>query len=294
MIQRNSSLLKDLIWQIEAGIDECIGDEPLNHFTEPPTGVVDKKSVKFDNKVTTDYSNSKPRNLNSVSDISSSPEPIISHSLPEAPRSNSSDTERAILNAVSISETTNSVSDLRAAVENFKECKLEKTAINTVFSDGELSSKVMLIGDVPGADEDRKGIPFIGSSGQLLDKMLASINLNRSSCYVTNLVFWRPPGDRAPTSDEIAVCMPFVKRHIELVSPELLVLLGGSVSKALLGMKESITKIHGQWFEYSTSKMVAPIVAIPLYHPVHLLSSPAYKRDAWHDLLKIKEKLTNK
>ena len=152
----------------------------------------------------------------------------------------------------------------------------------------------MFIGSAPGADEDRKGLPFSGTNGQFLNKILASINVDRSGCYLTNIVFWRPPGDREPTPEEIAACIPFAERHIELVSPDILVLLGGSASKTLLGMKESITKIHGQWFDYSTHRMVAPILAIPFYHPVHLLNSPVYKRDAWFDLLKIKQKLDEK
>ena len=166
--------------------------------------------------------------------------------------------------------------------------------MNTVFSDGNSSAKIMFIGTVPGADEDRKGLPFVGLGGQLLNKMLASINLNRSNCYMTNIIFWRPPGDRDPTENEIAVCLPFVERHIELVSPEIIVLLGGPTSKTLLGMKQSINKIHGQFFKYSTKKMTSPILTTLLYHPNNLLSSPASKQDAWRDLLKVKEKLFQK
>ena len=285
--------MKDLIWQIEAGIDECIGDTPLNCYEVLLTGASDHSSSRYE-QIADDYSELESRTLESVSPVSAALKPNINHTLLELNGSNGSDVEHAILSAAAISEATNSIMDLKTAVTNFNECKLHKTAINTVFADGDGSSNVMLIGDVPGATEDRNGIPFSGQSGQLLDKMLASINLDRSSCYITNLVFWRPPGDRAPTPDEIAVCIPFVKRHIELVSPKILILLGGTVSKVLLGMKQGITKIHGQWFEYSTSKMAAPVPAIPFYHPVNLLGSPAYKHEAWRDLLRIKARLANK
>ena len=290
MEQRKNSLLEYLIWQMEAGVDECIGDTALNWFADTPTEDFQYESSRFDQKV----NNQMEMNSGFSDDdssISGRTDSIISQSVP---KNITSDVERTVLSAIAISEAATSIPDLKLAVENFDACKLKKTAINTVFADGEPSSKIMLIGGVPGVDEDRKGLPFIGSSGQFLDKMLSSINLDRSCSYITNLVFWRPPGDREPTSDEIAVCIPFVKRHIELASPEILVLLGGSVSKTLLGMKEGITKIHGQWFEYSTPKMGAPISAIPLFHPENLLSSLAYKSDAWCDLLKIKEKLSNK
>jgi DNA polymerase len=267
MAQNNISLREDLIWQIEAGIDECVGDMPIDRFEKAPDNFINtSQAVK-----------------------SNSTQP-----LQKPPQNYGSAPERAILSAVTKAEATNSILDLRTAVENFEDCALKKTAINTVFSDGSPSAKIMFIGTVPGADEDRNGVPFSGLNGLLLDKILASIDLDRSSCYLTNIIFWRPPGDREPTLDEIGVCIPFVERHIELVLPDIIVLLGGPTSKILLGMKEGIMKIHGQFFEYSTSKMATPILAVPLYHPINLLSSPAYKQEVWRDLLKIREYLIQK
>ena len=294
MIQKDISLREDLIWHIEAGIDECIGEMPIDRFIKTPIEIIDEKSIQSDQKIMANFEGYQAQMSDNISDISQTLKPIVTQLLPEPPQSFGSVPERAVLSAVAMAGAANTILDLRTAVESFEECGLKKTAMNTVFADGNPSAKIMFIGVVPGADEDRKGLPFIGSSGQFLDKMLASIDLDRSSCYITNVVFWRPPGDRELTSDEIAACIPFVERHVELVSPEILVLLGGPVSKALLGMKEGITKIHGQWFDYSTPKMAAPILAIPLYHPANLISSPAYKPDVWRDLLKIKEKLAYK
>ncbi len=294
MATKNNSYRKNLIWQIEAGVDECIDETPFNRFTEKPIGIIEQKSNQFDQRIIPNSKGFQSQISDNISDNMQAAEPSGSQLLPQTKKGFSSDLERTVFSAVSIAGATNTISELMNAVEVFEECGLKKTAMNTVFADGNPSAKIMFIGAVPGADEDRTGLPFAGSKGQFLDKMLASIDLDRSSCYLTNLVFWRPPGDREPTPDEIAACIPFVERHVELVSPEMLVLLGGSVSKALLGMKESIAKLHGQWFDYSTPKMAAPILAIPFYHPANLLNSPVYKRDAWLDLLKIKQKLNEK
>jgi DNA polymerase len=149
----------------------------------------------------------------------------------------------------------------------------------------------MLIGEAPGADEDRIGRPFVGVSGQLLDRMLATVGLDRTKIYITNVLFWRPPGNRTPTPAEVAACLPFVERHVELVAPELLILAGNAAAKTLLLRNEGITRIHGKWFEYQTAGMPRPIPAMPIYHPAYLLRAPAQKRDAWRDLLQIQQRL---
>ena len=294
MIQNNIFLREGLIWQLESGIDECIGDIPIDRFAKTIIGVINHNSEQFDQKIMATYKGSFVKEKDNTTDTSQVVKSISTQPLQEPPQSYDSAPERAILSAVAMAGATNSILDLRTAVEDFEDCALKKTAMNTVFSDGSPSAKIMFIGTVPGADEDRKGIPFSGLSGLFLDKILASIDLDRSSCYLTNIIFWRPPGDREPTLNEVAVCIPFVERHIELVLPDIIVLLGGPASKALLGTNEGITKIHGQCFEYSTPKMAASILAVPLYHPINLLSSPAYKQDAWRDLLKIKERLSQK
>ena len=294
MDKNHTSLQEDIIWQIEAGIDESIGDIPINRFAEAKVENTDGKATQGDQNVMLNCEASLAQKSDNIDNISQVKEPIVNERLDLPLQSYGSVPERAVLAAVVAAESTNSISDLRIAVADFEGCVLKKTSMNTVFSDGNSSAKIMFIGTVPGADEDRKGLPFVGLGGRLLNKMLASINLDRSNCYMTNIIFWRPPGDREPTENEIAVCVPFVERHIELVSPEMIVLLGGPTAKILLGMKQSINKIHGQYFKYSTKKMTNPILATPLYHPNNLLSSPASKQDAWYDLLKVKEKLFQK
>ncbi|GGF18235.1 DNA polymerase [Aliidongia dinghuensis] len=181
---------------------------------------------------------------------------------------------------------------LRDAVLAFEGCALKKTATNTVFADGVPSGGLMLIGEAPGADEDRIGRPFVGVSGQLLDRMLAAIGRSRqSNVYITNTLFWRPPGNRKPTDSEIAICRPFVERHIALVRPRLLVLVGGTASAAMLPGSPGITRLRGQWLTLEVNGLAEPVQAIAMYHPSFLLRSPERKREAWADLLSIKTRL---
>ncbi len=149
----------------------------------------------------------------------------------------------------------------------------------------------MFVGEAPGADEDRQGLPFVGVSGQLLDRMTATIGLDRNSAYITNILPWRPPGNRPPQAAEIAACLPFIERHIEIVDPEILVLVGGTSAKTLLARNEGIMKLRGRWFSYSTPGLHRPVAAIATFHPAYLLRSPGQKREAWRDLLAIKERL---
>ena len=181
--------------------------------------------------------------------------------------------------------------ELVEAIHGFAGCALKETAANTVIQDGNPKARLMVIGEAPGAEEDRCGLPFVGPAGKLLDRMLAAIDLDRESVLITNIVFWRPPGNRNPSSHEIAACLPFVERHIELVDPDILVPLGAPAAKTLLARTEGITRMRGKWFAYSTPKMAAPIDAMPIFHPAYLLRSPAHKREAWRDLLAIKAKL---
>ena len=180
---------------------------------------------------------------------------------------------------------------LKAALAEFDGVPLRKTATNLVFADGNPAAKVMLVGEAPGADEDRQGLPFVGVSGQLLDRMMAAIGLDRTTFYITNVCFWRPPGNRKPTDAELAAQLPFVLRHIELVAPKVLVLVGGSSAQMLLGTNEGITRLRGRWFEYKAEGVDAPIPTLPIFHPAYLLRQPALKRETWRDLLKLKERL---
>ncbi|MBV8537709.1 MAG: uracil-DNA glycosylase [Alphaproteobacteria bacterium] len=197
----------------------------------------------------------------------------------------------AVASARALAAAATTVAELEAAVAGFDGCALKATATRLAFADGNPKAKVMFIGEAPGADEDRQGKPFVGVSGQLLDRMLGWINLDRSSAYVTNILFWRPPGNRPPTTAEIAACLPFVERHIELVAPQILVLVGGASAKALLNTQEGIMRLRGRWFEFTRPGLPRPIPAIATFHPAYLLRTPGQKRQAWQDLLAIKRRL---
>lgn len=161
--------------------------------------------------------------------------------------------------------------------------------MNLVFGDGNPDAGLMLVGEAPGADEDREGVPFVGVSGQLLDKMLAAIGRDRSSAYITNILPWRPPGNRKPDQAEVAMCLPFIRRHIEIVAPAVLVLVGGVAASTLLERREGITRLRGRWLTYSSGGGEIPALAI--FHPAYLLRQPALKQLAWQDLLTLKDRL---
>ncbi|MBR0650346.1 uracil-DNA glycosylase [Roseomonas terrae] len=183
--------------------------------------------------------------------------------------------------------------DLRDAIRAFDGSPLRDTATNLVFSDGDPAAGLMLIGEAPGGEEDRLGRPFVGPSGQLLDRMFASIGRSRDSggFYIANILPWRPPGNRTPTDAEIALFLPFVLRQIALVRPRHLVLLGGTSAKALLRVKEGITRLRGKWHRIPVDGL-GEVPALATLHPAYLLRTPAAKRDAWADLLMLRRSIT--
>lgn len=180
-----------------------------------------------------------------------------------------------------------SLSLLKNITSEYSNCALKKTAKNIVFSDGNPSSQVMLLGEAPGEEEDKIGKPFVGVAGKLLDKMLEAINLNRENTYLTNVVFWRPPGNRKPTEEEIGACIPFVMKHIELIKPRILILSGATAAKAIYQLNTGITQIRGVWRTLNLGENLN-INSIAIFHPAFLLRQPARKREAWEDLKKIK------
>jgi DNA polymerase len=195
--------------------------------------------------------------------------------------------------AAELAAAAGSLDALRNAMAGFEGSPLRETATNLVFADGAPGSGLMLIGEAPGADEDRLGRPFVGVSGRLLDRMLASVGLGRErDFYVTNILPFRPPGNRTPTDAEIALFLPFVLRHVELASPRVLVLLGGTAAKALLRSREGITRLRGRWHEVAPrGEGGVPWPALATLHPAYLLRNPAAKKDAWHDLLLLRRRL---
>ncbi|MDD9911882.1 MAG: uracil-DNA glycosylase [Alphaproteobacteria bacterium] len=182
------------------------------------------------------------------------------------------------------------LAELRAEVEAFEGCSLKQNATNTVFCDGNPEADIMLIGEAPGRDEDLQGKPFVGRSGQLLDKMLEAVGLNRGNVYISNMIFWRPPDNRTPLPQELASCQHFVLKHIQLVDPKLLVFVGGTSAKFLLNTQTGITKLRGKWHDFSIPGKAESIPALPLYHPAYLLRNPPAKKDAWTDLKILRQK----
>jgi uracil-DNA glycosylase len=183
-----------------------------------------------------------------------------------------------------------SLADLEAALAAFDGCGLKETALSLCFADGNPAARLMLIGEAPGAEEDRQGKPFVGASGKLLDRMLATIGLDRRSVYITNVIYWRPPGNRSPTQAEIAACQPFLERQIALLKPDLIVFVGGIAARALLGLSEGVTKLRGRRFTYAAPDGRS-IPAMVMFHPAYLLRTPGQKRLAWRDLLAIRSQL---
>ncbi|MDR3450617.1 MAG: uracil-DNA glycosylase [Alphaproteobacteria bacterium] len=254
-------MLADLEWQIEAGADEVIGEAPgLAGWTVKSAEPKREAAATAEAPLPT----AAPRPTASVTPF------------PAA----------AGFTAPHVAATT--IPELREELAKFEGCALRATAMNLVFADGDPSSPVMFIGEAPGEEEDRQGKPFVGTSGKLLDQMLAAAGMPRERVYISNVLFWRPPGNRTPTDAEIAACIPFVERHIALIKPKVLVLLGGVAAKSLLRTKEGITRMHGRWTTYNAAPeagLEAPIPCLPIYHPAYLLRQPATKRQAWNDMI---------
>lgn len=256
-----------LEWYLEAGVDETIGDTALDRVAA--SAAPSPSAVPADVEAPA----AKPSTAAAT--------PLLTPS------------EGAVGEACRAAAAAGSVDELRRILEEFEGCALKKTATNLVFGDGNPEADIIFIGEAPGAEEDRQGVPFVGPSGQLLDRMLASIGLDRTRFFISNTVFWRPPGNRNPTTGEMAVCMPFVERLIELVNPRIVVAVGGPAASSLLAQNVSVGRLRGRWFPYSSPGLARPIEATVIYHPAFLLRSPAQKRAAWQDLLGLKRKLAS-
>lgn len=193
-----------------------------------------------------------------------------------------------IAKAKELADAATSLDALREAVMTFDGCALKKTANKTVFADGNPTASVMLVGEAPGADEDREGIPFCGMSGKLLDKALATIGLSRQeNLYITNTLFWRPPGNRRPSDEELMMCAPFLEKHIALIKPKILILAGSTATTSLLKSQEGITKLRGKLHHYTNPYLAESIPALVVYHPSYLLRQPSQKASLWQDLLRL-------
>ncbi len=200
-----------------------------------------------------------------------------------------------VAKAKKAADAAKTLPELRKAVENFDGCNLKKMATNTVFCDGSPTSKVMVIGEAPGNHEDLQGIPFCGDSGKVLDGMFRGINMTREkNFYITNVIFWRPPGNRRPTDEELAICRPFVERHIQLLNPEVLVLVGATSMAAVLGITDPISSVRGKFMDFAPKFLSRKIKTFVVFHPSYLMRQSSKKKLAWHDMLALEQFLKDK
>ena len=254
-----------LAFYLEAGVDCALTEEPVNRLSDPD--------------VIPGLRETAPPNLVRTTPVA----------IPAARSEAALAPEAAILSAREAARTAPTLEALRDLLEKFDGCALKSTATRLVFADGNPQARIMFVGEAPGREEDIEGLPFVGRSGKLLDRMIAAIGLDRSSAYIANVIPWRPPGNRTPTPQETQICLPFIQRQIELVNPDVLVTLGNPSTQTLLSTREGIMKTRGRWFDYDTGTRV--IRAIATFHPAYLLRSPSYKRMAWQDLRAIAKAL---
>lgn len=286
-MQQEQGLVELLKWYVDSGIDEALEKEPVNRLAPKPAPLA-------------------PRPSEQSAVAPAAPQPVAAPPVgvtggpdrsSQAELISREETTRSAREAAAAAST---LAELRDALANFDGCALKKTAKNLVFADGNPEGALMIVGEAPGGEEDRQGLPFVGPAGKLLNLMLNSIGLDRDQVYFTNILPWRPPGNRSPTDSEIAACLPFVKRHIELVTPKILVLVGGTAAKTLLDKSQGIMRLRGHWYSYEmsgqmpgeSSETIGPIDTRALLHPAYLLRSPAQKRETWMDLLEIRQRLT--
>jgi uracil-DNA glycosylase len=250
-----------LAFYLEAGVDCALDEEPSNRLADAASAVREAAPAQ------------PPRTI-AVAATRAEPAPA-----PEA----------AIASAREAARTAPTLEVLRELLEKFDGCALKHTATRLVFADGNPKARIMFVGEAPGRDEDLEGLPFVGRSGKLLDRMIAAIGLDRGKAYIANVIPWRPPGNRTPTPQETQICLPFIQRQIELVNPDILVTLGNPSTQTLLSTREGIMRTRGKWFDYDTGSRV--VRAMATFHPAYLLRSPSYKRMSWQDLRAIAKAL---
>jgi uracil-DNA glycosylase family 4 len=256
--ERAPTVRQLLAFYLEAGVDCALTEAPVNRLSDPEIPTASRETP--------------------------SREPVRATPAVVAPARGEAALapEAAIMSAREAARTAPSLEALRGLLETFDGCALKFTATRLVFADGNPGARVMFVGEAPGREEDIEGLPFVGRSGKLLDRMMAAIGLDRTTAYIANVIPWRPPGNRTPTPQETQICLPFIQRQIELVNPDVLVTLGNPSTQTLLSTREGIMKTRGRWFKYDTGTRVIP--ALATFHPAYLLRSPSYKRLSWQDL----------
>jgi DNA polymerase len=253
-----------LAFYLEAGVDCALTESPVNRLSDPDIDPAPREAT---------------------------PAPLrtMANTIPPSRSEAAPAPEVAILSAREAARTAPTLEALRALLENFDGCALKSTATRLVFADGNPQARIMFVGEAPGREEDIEGLPFVGRSGKLLDRMISAIGLDRSSVYIANVIPWRPPGNRTPTPQETQICLPFIQRQIELVNPDILVTLGNPSTQTLLQTRDGIMKSRGRWVDYDTG--TRKIKALATFHPAYLLRSPSYKRMTWMDLRAIAKAL---
>jgi DNA polymerase len=275
MTDAREAALELLKWYRDAGVDEAIGEAACDW-----SRLGAPAALAFDAEEGEAFAPPPRREPAGLP-----PQPV-SRAQPAAPP------DPAAADARERARTAPDLAALEATLASFDGCPLKKTAKHLCFARGNPNARVMLVGEAPGRDEDLEGRPFVGRAGRLLDKMLAAINLSEADCYITNVVYWRPPGNRTPTPQEVEACKPFLERQMELVAPEVLVLLGGAAAKQVLATDEGIMKLRGKWRTLIVGDR--EIRTMATLHPAFLLRTPAAKRQAWRDLLMIRQALDGK
>jgi uracil-DNA glycosylase len=263
MADDRTPALKALMeWYVEAGVDLAVDETPHDRFQPPPKP--------------------EPRARPETKAAAPALQAVPARPTAMAPEEAAHEARRRAASAASLDE-------LRQLLQAFDGCGLKQTASRLVFADGQPGARVMLVGEAPGAEEDRDGVPFVGRSGKLLDRMLAAVGMKRDEVYIANVIPWRPPGNRTPTPQETAVCLPFIERQIELAKPDVLVCLGGPSAQTLLRQREGIMRLRGNWFSYKAGEREIP--ALATLHPAYLLRQPGQKRLAYRDMLALKARL---
>ena len=283
-----SALLAALSWQISAGVDETIAETAIDRFALSAASAAQQTSTAQQTSVMP-ASQHPPANRRDERGAQQISRQTPARPAGGPPAGGLAPAEETITAARAICAACHDLHALQNALQDFTGCNLKTTAKNTVFADGNPEARIMLIGEAPGRDEDIQGLPFVGRSGQLLDKMLAAIDLDRTKVYISNILPWRPPGNRTPTTQEMAICLPFIERHIALAAPEILVFVGGVSAKTLLDTTQGIMRLRGKWQTYICDGREIP--ALPTLHPAFLLRQPAQKQAAWADLLSLREKI---
>jgi DNA polymerase len=265
----------------EAGVDALLGESPVDRLAGEPPSAIPAPAVEV----------AQPR-IEARAEARTAPRTVLARDLEFKGRATIApppSSDAAVTAAREAAKSAGTLEELRAILDRFEGCALRMTATRLVFADGNPKARVMFVGEAPGRDEDIEGLPFVGRSGKLLDRMMAAIGLDRSSVYIANIVPWRPPGNREPSSQESAICLPFVRRQIELADPDVLVCLGKPSAVTLLDIKDGLLKSRGRWYKFHTG--TREIRATVTMHPAYLLRQPLQKRLAWRDFLAIKKAL---